>query len=178
MLPTHGLGYFRRHLLGSVAAKVLHDLQCPVWTTVHAEAAPAEVVPCERILCAVDLTARSRSVLDYASWLAREYGARLGIVHAPSAIDVSVAFSAGDEFQQAVLDRAAKGVETLQQQAGTSAEVFINPGSPPTIIAAAAQLFRADLLVIGRHMGEGLPGELFQSAYGILTESPCPVISI
>src|ERR1700676_749757 len=34
MLPTHGLGFFRRHLLGSVTAKVLYDLNCPVWTSV------------------------------------------------------------------------------------------------------------------------------------------------
>jgi nucleotide-binding universal stress UspA family protein len=35
MLPTLGLGDFRRFLLGSVTAKVLHDAECPVWTGVH-----------------------------------------------------------------------------------------------------------------------------------------------
>jgi nucleotide-binding universal stress UspA family protein len=30
MLPTHGYGRFRRFILGSVAAKVLHDAMCPV----------------------------------------------------------------------------------------------------------------------------------------------------
>src|SRR5215471_15184320 len=32
MLPTHGYGLFRQFLLGSVAAKVLHDTRLPVWT--------------------------------------------------------------------------------------------------------------------------------------------------
>src|SRR5688572_23815931 len=35
VLPTHGHGPFRRFLLGSVTAKVLHDVHCPVWTGVH-----------------------------------------------------------------------------------------------------------------------------------------------
>ena len=37
-MPTHGFGPLRRFLLGSVAAKVLHDAQCPVWTSVHTDA--------------------------------------------------------------------------------------------------------------------------------------------
>src|SRR5579862_2684132 len=35
VMPTHGYGRFRRFLLGSVTAKVLHDVSCPVWTGVH-----------------------------------------------------------------------------------------------------------------------------------------------
>ena len=63
MLPTHGLGFFRRHLLGSVTAKLLHDLRCPIWTSVHAESAPAlEDIHCRRILCSVDFSECSRNV--------------------------------------------------------------------------------------------------------------------
>jgi nucleotide-binding universal stress UspA family protein len=32
VMSTHGHGVFHRFLLGSVAAKVLHDSDCPVWT--------------------------------------------------------------------------------------------------------------------------------------------------
>lgn len=32
VMATHGYGPFRRFLLGSVTAKVLHDAACPVWT--------------------------------------------------------------------------------------------------------------------------------------------------
>jgi nucleotide-binding universal stress UspA family protein len=34
-LPTHGYGVFRRALLGSVTAKILHDAAIPVWTSAH-----------------------------------------------------------------------------------------------------------------------------------------------
>jgi nucleotide-binding universal stress UspA family protein len=181
MLPTHGLGYFRRHLLGSVTAKVLHDLKCPVWTSVHAEAAPSlEKIHCHKILCAVDFGSNNLAVLQWASWLAGEYNATLGIVHAASEIGTSVeAWTVAEELQQAVLERTAQQVAALQARAGTAAaEVFIRPGSPATTIAATARSWGADLLVIGRHVSEGLTAQLFQSAYGILTESPCPVVSI
>jgi nucleotide-binding universal stress UspA family protein len=88
MMPTRGRGEYRRHLLGSVTAKVLCDLDCPVWTSVHAEnaLAGAKIGYC-RILCAVDLLDHSRHVLEWARWLAAEYGGSLGIVHAMATVD-------------------------------------------------------------------------------------------
>jgi nucleotide-binding universal stress UspA family protein len=35
MMPTRGLGRFRRLLLGSVTSKVLHDTSLPLWTSTH-----------------------------------------------------------------------------------------------------------------------------------------------
>src|SRR6266700_8075747 len=40
MMPTHGYGPFRRFLLGSVTAKALHDVDCPVWTSAHVAEKP------------------------------------------------------------------------------------------------------------------------------------------
>ena len=60
MMPTHGYGPFRRLLLGSVTAKVLHDTNCPVWTGVHLEQGPpVEWSTLGRIACAVDLSPSS-----------------------------------------------------------------------------------------------------------------------
>lgn len=180
MLPTHGLGFFRRHLLGSVTAKALHDLRCPIWTSVHAESAPAlENIHCRRILCSVDLSVCSRNVLQWAAWLARQYRAELGVVHATTAIDASVAsLNIEEEFNRQVSAQARTKIDALQAEAGTAAEVFICPGRPEAVVAETAGDFKADLVVIGRHSGEGITGNLFQSAYAILREAPCPVISV
>ena len=35
MMPTRGLGRFRRLLLGSVTSKILHDTSFPLWTSIH-----------------------------------------------------------------------------------------------------------------------------------------------
>src|SRR5664279_2306042 len=85
MIPTQGMGIYRRLILGSTSAKVLHDADCPVWTGVHLEnAPPLEAVACQRILCAVDLKAGSPRVLDWACRLAEEYQAELTLLHVTS----------------------------------------------------------------------------------------------
>jgi nucleotide-binding universal stress UspA family protein len=180
MMPTHGFGVFRRLLLGSVTAKVLHDLDCPVWTSIHAEAAPPlEEVHCRRVLCALDLAPRSQSVLEWAAWLAREYQADLGIVHAVAKIPPEYGLWAlTEESLRSVSEEAQIGIGILQTTAGTTAQVFVDSGDPATIIACAAKSFNADLLVIGRHSRTDVIGHLRPNAYAILRDSPCPVISI
>jgi nucleotide-binding universal stress UspA family protein len=84
MLPTHGLGTFRRLLIGSVTAKVLHDAPMPVWTSVHRPQVtePDANVFSERILCAIDFGPQSMQVLRTAQWLAARFRAKWCVVHA------------------------------------------------------------------------------------------------
>jgi len=180
MMPTHGLGVFRRLLLGSVTAKILHDLDCPVWTSVHSDAVlPLEQIHCRRILCALDLGDRSQSVLQWAAALAGESEADLGIVHATPELSAGYAgWALEQEFADSVSKQAAERIEKLQAAAGTAARVFIRGGDSAKVIAAAARDSGADLLVIGRHDATGISGYLRQNAYAILRDSPCPVISI
>ena len=178
-MPTHGVGVFRRLLLGSVTAKVLHDLECPVWTSAHLETAPRlEEIHCRRILCAVDLTERSRNVLAWAAWLAGEYQASLGIVHATAALPAPYyGWNLAAEFKHSVTEQTARRIENLQKETGTErSRVYVDSGDPATVVAQTAREFDAELLVMGRHGGPGI--YLPQNAYAILRESPCPVISI
>ncbi|MEO5926429.1 MAG: universal stress protein [Bryobacteraceae bacterium] len=57
MVPTHGLGTFRRFVLGSTAAKVLHDVECPVWTSVHLEMLRVWKIFISREFCALSIWA-------------------------------------------------------------------------------------------------------------------------
>jgi len=180
MMPSHGVGFFRRLLLGSVTAKVLHDLDSPVWTGVHAEKAPPlEKITCSKVLCAVDLSDRSGGVLEWAASLAREYDAKLGIVHAIPSVEASAAAQFLDQEYVADLAVAARSaIDGLQLAVGTDATVFVDGGEISKVVHCTTKEFGADLLVIGRHSRFGLAGHLWHSAYGIITESSCPVISI
>jgi nucleotide-binding universal stress UspA family protein len=180
VMPTHGLGFFRRHLLGSVTTKTLHDVTCPVWTNVHAEFTPSlEEIHCRRILCSVDLAECSRSILEWAAWLAGEYQASLGIVHATVGANVlDAGWHLREELARYILEQAKIRINALQMEAGTSAEVFVDAGKPAIVVPRVAGQFDADLLVIGRHRSAGFVGDLFQNALAILGGSPCPVISI
>jgi len=81
MMPTHGYGPFRRLLLGSVTAKVLHDTKCPVWTAVHCQEKGQISAQPRRIATAVDLGPHTSVVLTWASQLSWEFGAPLSIIH-------------------------------------------------------------------------------------------------
>jgi len=164
VMPTHGYGPFRRFILGSNTAKVLHDADCPVWTGVHLEDAPAALsIPIRNILCAVDLGPQSGKTLDWGAGLAREFGARLTLLHA---------MPCGPETQRAA------GDELRTLQAGVEGEVVLEIGEPAQVICAAAARLRADVLVIGRGSAAGVYGRLRTNAYAIIRQSPCPVVSV
>jgi len=180
MMPTQGLGFFRRFLLGSVAAKVLHDVECPVWTGIHEEEAPPlEEITWSRVLCAIDLGDRSPEVLEWAAFLAREHQAELRIVHATPALDVAATGRyLNDEFAAPLASEAKSRIAALQAAVGANATMEISRGNPSSAVTCAAKDFSAHLLVIGRHNGAGIAGHLRHNAYAIISESPCPVISI
>lgn len=174
MMPSHGLGAFRKLLLGSVTEKVLLDVDCPVWTSVHTDVVlPLEAIHCRRVLCALDLTDRSENILRWAAALAAEYEAELGIVHATAAMPAPViAVDLEQELTQSVSQQVQKELASLQENVGAAARVFVQSGNPPEIVTACARVFGADILVIGRHES----GQ--QDAHAILRDSPCPVVSI
>jgi nucleotide-binding universal stress UspA family protein len=78
MMPTHGYGAFRSLLLGSTAAKVLHDSHCPVWTNAHSED-PSAASEIHNILCAVET--ETGDLVRSAEELAQAFGAKLKTVH-------------------------------------------------------------------------------------------------
>lgn len=180
MMPTHGLGRYRRLLMGSITAKVLHDAECPVWTDVHSQKVPTPArIPCKKVLCALDLRDRSRAVLEWAGWLAREHDAELRIVHALPLVETTLVGKYLD--REVAVSHAAEArtwIAELQGAAGTSASVDMAPDKVSEVVTRAAKVWSADLLVIGRHNGSGLAGHLRQNAYSIIGESPCPVLSI
>jgi nucleotide-binding universal stress UspA family protein len=165
VMPTHGYGPFRRFILGSNTAKVLHDADCPVWTGTHIEGTPATPAPIERILCAVDLGPQSTKTLCWAAGLAREFGATLTLMHV-TACDPSLRSQAGDELNR------------LRSQSASPADILIDTGEPSRLICAAAQRLEASTLVIGRGSAAGVFGRLRTNAYAIIRESPCPVVSV
>jgi nucleotide-binding universal stress UspA family protein len=178
-MPTHGYGPFRRFILGSVTAKILHDADCPVWTGVHMEEAPpARSIAFRNILCAVDLGPQSRRALTWAAQVAAEFGARLILVHAVPSIEVRP----GEYFDQkltAELEKAAREeLRNLEQGLNSQAEVLVEGGDPPKVVCRAVEQFRADLLVIGRGSAAGIFGRLRTNAYAIIRQSPCPVVSV
>jgi nucleotide-binding universal stress UspA family protein len=179
MLPTHGYGRFRRLMLGSVAAKVLHDAACPVWTGVHMERVPRlEDISFKKVVCAIDLGTQSCPTLRWAKEFASEFDASLTVVHAIPAAKEAINLYADEQAREKLIRAATEKIRSVQDCVGSSAEVNIVADEVPYGVCACAGREKADLLVIGRSVAEGMLGRLKANAYSIIRQSPCPVVSV
>jgi nucleotide-binding universal stress UspA family protein len=180
-MPTHGGGMFRRFLLGSVTAKVLHGCSIPVWTTVHAENPVPGAEQVRSIVCATDLSDASRHVMEIAARIAGEAKASLHLVHA---IPTPMTLGAGEveacslRAIQTIQDAAKARMEEVRIEEGADGDVHAEQGFVLPVVSGAITRHHADLLVIGRgHLQQTLGG--WRSDLGLLIrESTCPVLSV
>lgn len=177
MMPTHGYGAFRRFLIGSVAAKVLHDADCAVWTAAHLEELPLSAEPIRELVCAIDMDEKSHATLKGAAVLSGRLGAKLTIVHAVPAMEARPHAYFDDQLKKYLLDMARQEIAKLLEAAGVEAQVCLEGGDIAKVVRHAAESHKANLVVIGRS-SPGLVGRLRTHAYAIIRDSPCPVLSI
>jgi nucleotide-binding universal stress UspA family protein len=179
MMPSHGYGPFRQLLLGSVTAKVLHDVKCPVWTTAHTGDAPdREHIALRKILCAVDMAAASIPLMRAAGNLAKEFGSALRLVHAVPGIEAWPERQMDQEFEQTIRENARRTVQELQKAADIDVPVCVGAGTVADVVREEALQHGADLIIIGRGALQETMGRLRTHAYGIIRHAPCPVLSI
>jgi nucleotide-binding universal stress UspA family protein len=176
VMASHGYGPFRRFILGSNTAKVLHDADCPVWTGAHLEEQPRPA-PFRTILAAVDLGPQSVKTVEWAAGLQKEFGARLVIAHAVMALSNEAEALAASWFVSA-RQAAQEELLRLQKQTGATAELLVESGEPVSVICRLAEKLQAGVLVIGRGSAAGSFGRLRTNAYAIIRQSPCPVVSV
>lgn len=177
MMATHGYGPFRRLLLGSVTAKVLHDTNCPVWTGVHVEQGPPVAwSTLGHIACAVDLSPSSEAALDWAAHQSGEFTAALSLIHVVPRLDSPGEQYYSQEYHRRAAESANSRIAEFQNRLGTSAAVLLEAGEVPAAVCAAAAREGADLLVIGRGLINA--SRLPTNAYAIIRKSPCPVVSV
>jgi nucleotide-binding universal stress UspA family protein len=179
VLPTHGHGPFRRFLLGSVVAKVLHDSACPVLTGVHMQESPAlEAIHFGRILCALDPWNNDRRALQWAWEFAREVGGQLTIVHALPPLYAPDSPYWGEGMKSLAVRQAEQAIQEAQEIVGSKAEVRILAGEAAAEVCNVARESSADLVVISRGVATSIMGRLRSRSYSIIGESPCPVVSL
>jgi len=124
MMPCHGLSVFRRYILGSVTAKVLHDADCAVWTGVHLEhSPPLETIRFRKVRCAVDLGPQSARALRWASGFSSEHSAELIVVHAVPAAGAQTRLNGLE-------DKGRKELQELLNALEITARVIVAGGEP------------------------------------------------
>lgn len=181
VMPTHGFGKVRRFILGSVAAKVLHDLEAPLLTGTHKEgAAGFGPLPYRTIACAVDLDEDSRVALAWAGEFASRWGASLHVIHVAPWIERAPPEAQGltVKLQETLLAEARADCQELVRQAGRQAETTVLLGNAVELVPDAMDKMGADLLVLARGREANPVGRLWAHAYGLIRRSAVPVVSV
>ena len=175
MMPTEGLGRFRRFLIGSVTSKVLQEVACPVWTSIRTvERASASPTGYRSILCALRTRLEDDVVLEAASLFIQAYGARLCLLHVQSVSDEK------DERCTHQPIRHAFDLGCHAVGGGISADVcvrILNAEKSADIRRIASEQ-NADLIIVGRGRERGSFSRALSQLYTLIRESPCPVLSV
>lgn len=176
MMPTHGHGPFRRFLLGSVTAKVLHDAPCHVWTDSHFSEEPDKESKVPRhVLCAVDLSPHSVDLIAWTMAFAQQWNAEVRLVHAvPSAQHVPL--QPDDTFTRFLVEDAKKHLEKLQHRLNINLGACVLGGEISAVVREAALRHQADVIILGPTEHHGYLGRLRSHGYNIVRDAPCPVI--
>jgi len=180
---THGRRGFRRLILGSVAEEIVRLSRCPV-LTVGGEVAYHLGSEMTSILVPVDFSEASVRTASVARKMAREYGARLEVLHVieetvhPAFYNTGV-FSVYD--MRPDLDR--KALEELERiYASTdgphvSVTFALRQGHAAKQIVDYARDQELDIIVMSTHGLTGLTHVLIGSvAETVVRTAPCPVL--
>lgn len=179
MMPTQGLSVFRRYIIGSITAKVLHDADCAVWTGAHLEKAPTlEAIEFPKVMCAVDMGPNSEKALRWAAGFAAEHSAELVVAHVVPASEGRPTKYFDQEFVMELSAQMRYELQALLETLGITARIIIVGGDPGKAVSEIARTENANQLIIARGtVTEGL-GRLRTHAYAIIRSSPCPVVSV
>jgi nucleotide-binding universal stress UspA family protein len=136
--------------------------------------------PIRIILYPTDFSESSESAFALACALARDYNARLVVLHViqlPPAIpsEAGLLVAEADEYR----DYAKDQLLHYQPPGGVRLEHWLETGEPEAEILGLARKLHADLIVMGTHGRTGLGRLLLGSiAEHVLRKAPCPVLTV
>ena len=175
MMPTRGLGRFHRFMIASVTSKVLHDVACPVWTSIHAPewaaASPSEI---RLIVCATAMNPEETTVLETASLFVKAFGSNLCLLNVQPSSNRKGELCTPESLRHA-FDRVCRAAGV-----GVSTDVcaqILNAEKSEEVSRIACEQ-SADLVIISRGCERGCFSRAFSRLNTIIRESPCPVLSV
>jgi nucleotide-binding universal stress UspA family protein len=135
------------------------------------------MLPIKTILVATDFSPMSEHAFRFAGALARDYGARLLVVHVVRPL--LAVYSETGVFVDEPEDGAAREAIDALTVPGVAVEKRLLEGDPGPTIVQAARDEGANLIVMGTHGRSGILRVLLGSvAEEVLRTAPCPVMTV
>jgi nucleotide-binding universal stress UspA family protein len=176
VVGTQGRSGFKKLFLGSVAETICRTATCPVVTVgPNVDKRFLTTERLQSILCPVDLSGQSASILPFAAAVASEFDADTSLLHVlPESV--------------AVKDIAGNLTRRLRQELQNLCRVHMSPrceancrvefGEPVEVVLDVARQLGADLIALG--IRSALPiGLNFHDTvtYKLMTGAKCPVLT-
>jgi nucleotide-binding universal stress UspA family protein len=177
VMGTHGCGTIRGLLLGSIAAKVLSDVTCPVWICPSSHIRDKKRTDSRTVICAVEFTEEATALLHFANDWSQRSGANVIVVHSVPEAETRPNKYFDTELHDFLVSQAREHLTHLQADAGTNFPFELSTGGITSAIAEAVREQDADLVIIGRGKCQDFLGRLRTHAYDIIRGVPCPVLS-
>ncbi len=183
VMGTHGRRGLRRFVMGSVAEEVVRLARCPVLTVRQTEAKKT-LERFNRIIVPIDFSRYSRVALAHAVELARDYDAKLELLHVIEEViypDFYYPVSATETIRaQELREEAARRLATLGEEIeGLTTGVQVSIGRAAQEIVDFADEEGADLIVIATHGLTGLESALIGSvAARVIRGAHCSVLTV
>jgi nucleotide-binding universal stress UspA family protein len=140
------------------------------------------MIALQRILVPHDFSETSEAAVRYAVALARNFGARIHLLHVgdQARLDLETEFPLGLEgaVEDAVRERLLKIVGPAEQ-AELRPEFVVRAGVPAAEIVRYASNYDIDLIVMGTH-GRGPVSHMVMGSVAekVVRTAPCPVLTV
>jgi universal stress protein A len=186
VMGTHGLGGFRKWLLGSTTQRVLRRARGLVFAVPAASGDSAtrdirEAALRRPVMAASDLSDASAHAMRWADRFATTYGVPLMLTHVVEPVVVAPQWRAYvQETDESRVAAARVRLERLAEQICSGpCEIVVSPGRPDDAIASIAEEREVGLIVMGLGGGPRLlerrPGTI---AYRVLCIATAPVLVV
>lgn len=128
--------------------------------------------------CAVDAGTEGVALLQDAALFSRRVGATLKVLHVVEPMSDWPSLARERELQEDARDAASKAVASMLTAAGVDASSKVVVGQIIERAVETAREEKADLVVVGRGAIAEPFGRIRTHAFGIIEQSPCPVLSV
>ncbi|OGQ36312.1 MAG: hypothetical protein A3F16_00275 [Deltaproteobacteria bacterium RIFCSPHIGHO2_12_FULL_43_9] len=146
--------------------------------------------PLKNIVCATDFSDNSNEALNYASKLAKTFGAELVLIHViedvlEAAASVPFTYAGIEGFDRQLIQLKAKINDELQKKSeelnkmGVKTSYLVLEGNPVAELIEYPADHPCDLIVMGTYGRTGLPHLLIGSvAEKVVRKAPCAVLTV
>jgi nucleotide-binding universal stress UspA family protein len=181
VLGTRGRTGIGKALLGSQAEEILRRTTCPVLTVgPHAAAEGAKGTRPESILFATDFGPASAAAAPLAVSLAEQYQAKLTLLHVlknPRRNEIAAPEAFEDADKHKLEELLPAGADLAH-----APHVIVEEGEPKDKILQVANRVAADLIVLGVHKTNGVPGAAthlpIATIHHVVAHAACPVLTV